>query len=139
MSIIDYLKENITQNHKFRFATQYEIAELVKKEYPPISINDFSYTMEQPDEYIPSYKIRKLNGLHDEKREWYFDKDRKLAMFGNYTMEEWYRFLLDIAKNGLREPVLLSSDGSRIIEGNHRVQALRQLGYKFVPVRYERR
>ena len=121
----------------FKYATLKDVIDLVKKN-KILPLDEFKFEIE-PDKYLDIKDVMRLGGLYDEKRQWHINKDRKVAMFGNYTMKDWFNFLTDIAENGLREPILLSKDESKIIEGNHRVQALYQLGYNKVPVILERK
>jgi len=142
MSFLIYLRESLfylSEEKKdwwFKYATLDDVIELVKKEVTPISIENFEKNY---DDLIDINDILDKRGFFGEIRKWKIDRDRNIALFGNYTMKSWYNFLKDIAENGLREPILLTQDGSEIIEGNHRVQALRQLGYKKVPVIYEKK
>jgi len=142
MSILEYLQEKLDGDDKpdywFRYATPEDVVDLIKKKHSIISMDNFKY-VDTPDDFIDISEVRKLNGFFGEKRKYRIDRDNNLAMFGNYTMKQWYEFLLSIATTGLREPVLLSPNGTEIIEGNHRVQALHQLGYKQVPVIYDRK
>jgi hypothetical protein len=145
MSILENLKQYVhmiyegSNEHRFRFATTGDVVDMIKKKYDIMPVDKFEYLDGySPDELLPSWKVSKLIGAYGEKREWRYDNVAKLAMFGNYTMKDWYEFLVDIATNGLKESVLLSSDGSEVVEGNHRIQALRQLGHKTIPVKYER-
>lgn len=58
------------------------------------------------------------------------------------TPEEMEELKSDIKKNGLKEPVVMSvgqKDRTATVgEGNHRVEALRQLGYTHAPVHVTR-
>ena len=92
-------------------------------------------TMNQ-DAWVPISTLLTLKGVMGEVRE--FDADGR---FGNYSKEQWAAFLADISTNGITEPVFITVDyGKRpeVSEGNHRIQALRQLGYKYAPcqIRY---
>ena len=113
-----------------QIASLEDIIELVKKENSPIPIEKSKFKNE-PDTYMDIKDVLKMTGEYDEKRKTSYDVD-KGNMFGNYTFAEWYLFLKDIAINGIREPIFIIKN--KISEGNHRVQALKQLGYKKVPV-----
>jgi len=79
--------------------------------------------------------IDKFPGAYNEKREWWTHKNKRF--FGLYPEEDWQEFLEDIKKNGIKEPILIfvNKDGSIVIgEGNHRIQAAKQLGLEYVPV-----
>ncbi|MFW6219624.1 MAG: ParB N-terminal domain-containing protein [bacterium] len=132
-----YIKEEtIPSDHWFKYASPDDIISLVKKNHDILPLEKFEYEVGyKPDDYLKTYKVSSLTGFFGEKRKWHIYQGEQY--FGNYPIKDWYNFLSDIAKNGLKEPILLSSDGSEIIEGNHRVQALKQLGYKLIPVRYE--
>lgn len=92
-------------------------------------------TMNQ-DVWMPIAVAESLKGVMNEKRA-FDDKGN----FGNYTKEEWAKLLEDIKENGLEHPIFITVDyGGKpeISEGNHRIQALKQLGYKWIPaqIRY---
>lgn len=76
-------------------------------------------------------------GYRGEVREWTFNEDTSMS-FGNYSEEQWYDFLEDIKVNGIREPIQINvnSDGSiKIYEGNHRIEAARQLELTEIPAK----
>lgn len=133
--IIDYLTEEIRGN-RFNYVG---IDELVNdlESIPALPVEQFP-AMEYADDVVKIGHLLLARGSVGEVRRYHVEKrDGKLvAMFGNYTMKEWYDFLKYIKTNGLKYPVTVTKDLSEIIEGNHRVQALSQLGYKKVPVEY---
>ena len=130
--------EKVTKNDAwFKYASPNQIISLVKNNYDILPIEKFNYSDGfEPDGFLKTYQAMDLKGYHDERRKWHMYQGEQ--MFGNYPIRKWFDFLVDIAENGLKESILLTSDGSKIIEGNHRVQALRQLGHKLVPIRYEK-
>lgn len=140
MSYVKYLKEELKQQQfKFKFMNISEIPQELKKDgiTNPLPIEKWKLK-DEPDEYLSAREVKELGGLYDEKRQWRMDK-KIGAMFGNYTMEEWYEFVKDIAINGLKNPIFIDKNeygDLKVSEGNHRVQALRQLGYKKIPVIY---
>jgi hypothetical protein len=76
-----------------------------------------------------------LPGRNNENRVWREVSGEK--WFGNYKEEEWHDFLEDIKENGLKYGVFIGveKDGTaHIYEGNHRVQAAKQLGWTEIPV-----
>ena len=76
-----------------------------------------------------------IRGSRGERRDWHEQGGQ--MWFGNYPKEKWLAFLEDIKKNGMREPIFIIKDPGKpplIHEGNHRVQAARQLGMRYVPV-----
>lgn len=106
---------------------------------PALPVENFP-AMEYADDVVRIGSLMLARGSVGEVRTFHYKrvegKRVPIPMFGNYTMEEWYNFLKDIKTNGLKYPVTVTKDLSEIIEGNHRVQALFQLGYKKVPVEY---
>ncbi len=118
-----------------------DIPKMLRREgIVPLSMDRWKYDYE-PDDFISIREALRMKGLSGEKRDWRLHPTIG-AMFGNYTMEEWYSFVKDIAENGLKNPIFLDKDeygDYKISEGNHRVQALKQLGYDKVPVEYAKR
>ena len=101
-----------------------------EEEYNGKDGNNSHGTMNQ-SAWIPLETLETLEGAMGEKRE--FDKK---GNFGNYTAEEWKELLSDIKENGLKYPVTVFvkyRSKPVIHEGNHRIQALKQLGYKYIP------
>jgi predicted GNAT family acetyltransferase len=118
-----------------QIASLEDIIELVKKENSPIPIEKSKFKSE-PDTYMDIKDVLKMKGEYDEKRKSSYDVD-KGNMFGNYTFAEWYLFLKDIATHGIKDPIFIIKNKNgeyKISEGNHRIQALNQLGYKKIPV-----
>jgi hypothetical protein len=80
--------------------------------------------------------IENLPGANNENRDWYEENGKKY--FGNYSEEGWNKFLEDIKQNGIKEPIYIQvlMDGQIVVyEGNHRIQAAKQLGLTEVPAR----
>ena len=85
--------------------------------------------------------ILKYKGARGEVRTWgkatLRTTGEEVETFGFYIKDDWYKFLDDIKKNGMQEPIWISvkKDGQVVIsEGNHRREAAKQLGLKTVPV-----
>lgn len=77
-------------------------------------------------------------GFRGEQRQWTEDVYGDGKYFGLYSEEKWNEFLEDIETNGVQDPVVINvnSDGSiKIWEGNHRVEACRQLGINQIPAK----
>ena len=77
-------------------------------------------------------------GFNGEQRTWTTDRYGDGNYFGLYSEEQWNEFLEDIRANGIKEPIVVNvnSDGSmKIWEGNHRVEAARQLGLNEIPAK----
>lgn len=84
-------------------------------------------------------ELEGATGFNNEDRTWHEQNGRK--MFGNYEESKWYELLEDIKANGIQYPIMVEVyiDGSKkIVEGNHRVEACKQLGINEIPaeVRY---
>lgn len=76
-------------------------------------------------------------GFSGENRQWTTDPDGE-PRFGNYSKARWDKFLEDIQTNGVQNPIVLEvwTDGTiKIWEGNHRVEACRQLGINQIPAK----
>ncbi len=117
------------------YANPYDIVDMIKREVPNFKpVDEFKYIDSEIPEIVNIKDIIRFDGEYDEVRK--FHMSDRGAMFGNYTMEEWYELLLSIAKNGLYEPIIVDKQRRTIVEGNHRIQAMKQLGYKQIPVRY---
>ena len=78
------------------------------------------------DTIMPISKLLAMNGMYGEQR-----RDSGSGV-GNYSYDEWLEFLIDIATNGLKHPIVIYK--GEIAEGNHRIEALKQLGYTEAPV-----
>ena len=77
-------------------------------------------------------------GINGEQRKWTTDEYGPGKYFGTYSKKEWDEFLKDIETNGIKEPLILivDTDGEiKIKEGNHRVEAARQLDLSSVPAK----
>lgn len=77
-------------------------------------------------------------GFNNEQRQWTTDRYGPGKYFGLYSEKQWEKFLEDIKANGMQEPIQLqvNSDGSlKIWEGNHRVEAAKQLGLTEIPAK----
>lgn len=86
--------------------------------------------------YMDLEKLLSLDGKAGEKREWTTDANGR-KWFGNYTEEQWNTLLNHMKENGLYWGIIvevLSNGLATIYEGNHRVQAAKQLGWSEVPV-----
>lgn len=73
-------------------------------------------------------------GYNNEKRQWREENGERY--FGNYSEEQWNKFLEDIKQNGIKEPIKVEvyPNGTIAIwEGNHRVEAARQLNLEGIP------
>lgn len=82
--------------------------------------------------------LTNATGFNGEQRQWTEGRYGPGKYFGLYKEEDWYEFLEDIKANGIKEPVQLqmNSDGSLYIwEGNHRVEAAKQLGLTEIPAK----
>lgn len=80
--------------------------------------------------------IENFPGANNEVRTWREYNGQKY--FGNYTEEEWNKFVEDIRQNGIKEAIYIQvlMDGQIVInEGNHRREAAKLLGLTEVPVR----
>lgn len=79
------------------------------------------------EEYVKWEKRNSNWTPNDSSYQWYF---------GNYTKEEWQVFINDIAKRGIKSPILLMAwprnTKPYITGGNHRIHAASQLGIKSV-------
>lgn len=77
-------------------------------------------------------------GINGEQRKWTTDEYGPGRYFGTYSKEEWEEFLKDVEANGIIDPLVLimNTDGEiKILEGNHRVEAARQLNLNSVPAK----
>lgn len=88
---------------------------------------------------LPTNVIKTIKPMHNENRRWQVINGKKY--FGNYVEEEWYELLDDIRINGLKHPITIfvEQDGKIVLaEGNHRLQALKQLNIEEekVEIRY---
>ena len=93
----------------------------------------------KPDKYITLKEALELKGASGEKRRFHTRGDlgnNKITWFGNFYLYEWYFFLKELTEDGLKVPVHLDArvDPMTVIEGNHRIQAMKQLGWNKVPV-----
>lgn len=139
-----YLKENEYENikipdYRFQYLDMYDLDYFIKKYLKPIPINIFKC---EYDEIIDIDELKYSRGSVGEKRKFHIVKRNNgegYTAFGNYTMKEWWEFLVDISEHGLKEPILISKDKREIIEGNYRLEAMKQLGYTKIPVEYARR
>ena len=73
----------------------------------------------------PYYEILKKRRI--ERRKW--DKDKVDASF-----RQKIEIFQDMKKNGLKEPLIVDRN-NKVIDGNHRLEIMRYLGYKSVLVR----
>lgn len=81
--------------------------------------------------------LSSATGFSGENRQW-VDNGDGTRSFGKYSEEQWNDFLEDIKANGITEPIVvnLNSDGSfKIWEGNHRIEAAKQLGLTEIPAK----
>ena len=77
-------------------------------------------------------------GFNGEKREWTENVYGPGRYFGLYPEEKWNEFLEDIKTNGVKDPIVVEihPDGQKYIwEGNHRLEAIRQLGLNEIPAK----
>lgn len=76
-------------------------------------------------------------GFNGENHQWHEEAGYKY--FGKYPEDKWNEFLEDIKANGIRERIIVQVEpqlGLRYIwEGNHRVEAARQLGLTEIPAK----
>jgi len=137
--ISNYYKKGKKDFVRFKGKSREWFEAFVKKELKPKYKDKFNNMNYKYDNIIKLDDALKMEGLEGEKRTY---KDTGLQsgmMFGNFTLAEWYYFLKDIADNGLKTPVHIFIDKSgkkTISEGNHRLQALKILGYTKVAVTY---
>lgn len=87
------------------------------------------------------YELADATGFNNENRTWTEDRYGPGKYFGLYPEDKWYEFLEDIKANGIQYPIMIEvyTDGSKkIVEGNHRIEACKQLGIREIPaeVRY---
>ena len=83
---------------------------------------------------LPISYLESLQGVMGEKRD--FRRTSHGIMFGNYSIENWIKFLNDIATNGIKNPIFITVDYNNypeISEGNHRIQAAKQLKLETIP------
>lgn len=76
-------------------------------------------------------------GFNNEQRQWTEGKYGPGRYFGLYKEEKWNAFLENI-HTILQDPIILNvnSDGSiKVWEGNHRIEACRQLGINEIPAK----
>lgn len=136
----EYEYENIKiPDYRFQYMDIYDLKYFIDKYLKPIPINIFKC---EYDEIIDIDDLKNAKGSVGEKRRFHIVKRNNgegYTAFGNYTMKEWWEFLVDISEHGLKEPILISKDKREIIEGNHRLEAMKQLGYTKIPVEYERK
>ena len=52
-------------------------------------------------------------------------------------MQDYVELYEDIKKNGLKEPIIVRRRDNRIVDGNHRHEIFRHLGYKEIEVIYK--
>lgn len=84
---------------------------------------------------IPVIALASMSGARGERREFTSVRDSGEMKFGNYSLAEWDKFKADLAKKGMDEPVTINIDCGKevcIYEGNHRVQAALQNGWKVI-------
>lgn len=82
--------------------------------------------------------LNNATGFNGEERQWTEDRFGPGKYFGLYSEEQWNEFLEDIKNNGIKDPITINvnSDGSiKIWEGNHRLEACRQLGLTEIPAK----
>lgn len=87
------------------------------------------------------YELADATGFNNENRTWTEGRYGPGKYFGLYPEDQWYEFLDDIQANGVKYPIMVEiyTDGSKkIVEGNHRIEACKQLGINEIPaeVRY---
>jgi hypothetical protein len=79
--------------------------------------------------------LKGIPGANGENRQWH-KRDGK-EYFGNYSKEEWEEFKNDLEQNGMKYPIFITVDKDGTIlmsEGNHRMEAAKQLEWDSVPV-----
>ncbi|MBN3744773.1 hypothetical protein G3N96_04895 [Burkholderia sp. Se-20373] len=83
---------------------------------------------------IPVSALAHMRGVRGERRDFTVDESGS-RRFGNYEAAEWDQFKVDIAKNGMLEPVTINIDVGEevcIYEGNHRIQVALQSGWNVI-------
>ncbi|AEO93543.1 gp284 [Bacillus phage G] len=81
--------------------------------------------------------LENATGFNGEQRQWTEDEENG-RYFGKYSEEKWNEFLESIRDEGIIEPIVvnINSDGSmKVWEGNHRIEAARQLGLTEIPAK----
>jgi hypothetical protein len=112
-----------------------ESPRVIKRKDYEGAVGEKRHITRSEDVIIPLEKVLSIPGAKGEKREF---SERG---FGNYSSEGWSNFLDDLRTNGLNDPIFIIVDpgvGPRVYEGNHRIQAAKQLGWKTIPaeIRY---
>lgn len=78
--------------------------------------------------------VKKFPGGVGEKRVWH--KEDGQWMFGLYTLDEWKKFLKDVASSGIEDPIKVTvrkSGEAVLTRGNHRLAAYDFLGIDKIP------
>ncbi|MBC8641681.1 ParB N-terminal domain-containing protein [Caballeronia sp. EK] len=83
---------------------------------------------------IPVAAVAQLSGARGEKRDYHETGDGK-RYFGNFAESDWQAFKEAINRDGMNEPITINIDLDEpitIFEGNHRLQAAIQSGWKVI-------
>lgn len=83
---------------------------------------------------MPVEALSRLTGARGEKREFHESADGK-GYFGNYPETDWQAFKEAVNRDGMNEPITINIDLDEpitIYEGNHRLQAAIQSGWKVI-------
>jgi len=83
---------------------------------------------------MPVEALAHLSGARGEKRD-YHETDNGKRYFGNFAESDWQAFKEAINRDGMNEPITINIDLDEpitIYEGNHRLQAAIQSGWKVI-------
>ena len=83
---------------------------------------------------VPVEALARFTGSRGEQRD-YRESDDGKRYFGNYTDADWHSFKEAINRDGMNEPITINidlDDPITIYEGNHRLQAAIQSGWKVI-------
>lgn len=131
----------------------YPVPQDIYAEYPDLQNKAKALAMKVVPSVIPTLKVKEYDGTvgrrnHITRTEEGTIDPRLIAHLAGEMGErrgehrnrlgaEWDEFKADIAKNGIRNPILILQDygnDAKISEGNHRLDAALELGLSQVPV-----
>ncbi len=84
---------------------------------------------------IPVDALVGLPGVRGERRVFHRDPQTQVERFGNYALPRWERFLDELCRDGMEEPITITvspGEGPKVFEGNHRIQGAAQREWKTV-------